>query len=122
MTIPMTARGAGWRGPKGPQPENLSGLRACGHRVLLSTEEIAEKSEGGIIFVAKTVDKEKNASVTCTVVEVGLDCWLDKQADYCQVGDKVLVGQYTGKFQTSHVDGKEYRIVSDLDVISTIEG
>jgi hypothetical protein len=36
------------------------------------------------------------------------------------VRDKVLVGQYTGKFHESLVDGLTYRFVQDLDVITPI--
>lgn len=111
----------GFRAHKGYQPDNKSGLRATGHRVLLATLDVEEKTASGIIFVSKTVDKEKSAAVVCMVVEIGHDCWADKRADYCDVGDKVLVGQYTGKFHTSEKDGKEYRFVSDLDIISPIE-
>jgi co-chaperonin GroES (HSP10) len=112
---------AGWRSQKGPIAQNLSGLRATGHRVLLATMEVELSSPGGIIYPKKTVDKEKTAAVVCRVVEIGHDCWRDKIADFCEVGDKVLVGMYTGKFHTSDKDGKEYRFVSDLDIISPIE-
>ena len=57
-----------------------------------------------------------------TVVEIGQDCWFDKSTDYCAVGDKVLVGQYTGKFHKSLLDGKEYRFVNDTDIITPVEG
>lgn len=113
-------RGKGWRGPKGPQAENKSGFRATGHRVLLLCEPIEEKTASGIVLQRKTVEAEKNLSVTATVIEVGLDCWNDKEADYCAVGDKVLIGLYTGKFHTSHIDGKEYRFLMDLDIITPI--
>jgi co-chaperonin GroES (HSP10) len=112
---------AGWRAEKGPQGSNESGLRATGHRLLLATMEVEEVSPGGIIYAKKTVDKEKTAAVVCRVVEIGHDCWRDKVADFCQVGDRVLVGMYTGKFHTSEKDGKEYRFVADLDIISPLE-
>lgn len=120
-TTPPGLRTAGWRARKGPRLENGSGFRATGHRVLLATEKVEEKSAGGIIFVPKTVEKEKNIAVKCRVVEIAHDCWLDKTTDYCDVGDFVLVGQYTGKFHTSEKDGLEYRFVSDLDIITPIE-
>lgn len=120
-TLPPLMRSTGWRGRKGPRVENGSGFRATGHRVLLATEKVEERSAGGIIFVAKTVEKEKNIAVKCRVVEIGPDCWLDKTTDYCDVGDWVLVGQYTGKFHMSEKDGKEYRFVSDLDIITPVE-
>lgn len=119
--IPPGQRGVGWRSFKGPHPDNKSGFRATGHRLLLATQEIEQKTASGIIFVEKTIQKEKQIAVECVVVEIGPDSWLDKTTDYCDVGDKVLVGQYVGKFHTSHKDGKEYRFVSDLEIISPIE-
>lgn len=110
----------GWRASKGPQAANKSGFRATGHRVLLYCEPVEETTESGIILQRKTLEAEKNLSVWATVVEIGHDCWTDKAADYCDVGDKVLVGQYAGKFHISPVDGKEYRFLMDLDVITPL--
>lgn len=111
---------AGWRADKGPQASNTSGFRAIGHRVLLQPEEVEKKTESGIVLVEKTVVAEENRAVICTVLEIGHDCWTDKSTDYCQVGDRVLVGTYTGKFHESPVDGKKYRFVMDTDVISPL--
>jgi co-chaperonin GroES (HSP10) len=111
----------GWRGPKGPHPENKSGFRATGHRVLLLADPVERKTESGIILQAKTVQAEEQVSVVATVVEVGHDAWSDKSTDYCQVGDRVLVGQYTGKFHDSPLDGKRYRFINDLDIITPIQ-
>jgi len=110
----------GWRAQKGPQESNKSGFRAVGHRVLLQQDEVEEKTESGLVLVKKTVDAEKQRVVICTVLEIGHDCWSDKSTDYCEVGDKVLIGTYTGKFHTSPVDGKEYRFVMDTDIISPL--
>lgn len=111
----------GWRAAKGPNPDNTSGFRATGHRVLLQPDEVEKKSAGGIVLVDKTVNAEEQAAVICTVLEIGHDCWSDKSTDYCQVGDRVLVGTYTGKFHTSPKDGKKYRFVMDTDIISSLE-
>jgi co-chaperonin GroES (HSP10) len=112
----------GWRSQKGPQASNASGFRATGHRVLLYSKPLEKTSAGGIILVDKTVVKEEQRVVEATVIEIGCDAWSDKLADYCDVGDTVLVGEYTGKFHTSPVDGKQYRFVTDLDIITPIIG
>lgn len=114
-------RPAGWRAAKGPQAENTSGFRATGHRLLLVSEAVEETTAGGIVLAKATIDKERSANVYATVVEIGHDAWADKSTDYCGIGDKVLIGQYTGKFEVSPRDGKEYRFVTDLDIISTVE-
>lgn len=110
----------GWRAKKGPNPENKSGFAATGHRLLLLPDPVETKTESGIILQAKTVNAEKNHAVWATVIEIGHDAWLDKSTDYCEVGDRVLIGQYTGIFRESPVDGKEYRFVNDLDIISPL--
>lgn len=111
---------AGWRTYKGPVDDNKSGFRALGHRVLLLQDAVEETTAGGIVLVNKTVEAERNRTVVCTVVEIGVDCWMDKGADFCEVGDKVLIGEYVGKFHRSPVDDKEYRFVNDLEIISTL--
>jgi len=111
----------GWRSQrKGPNPANNSGFRATGHRILLITEEVEEVTSGGIVLVAKTVVAEANRAQVCTVLEIGPDAWADKSTDYCELGDRVLIGQYVGKMHESPVDGKTYRFVSDLDIISPL--
>jgi co-chaperonin GroES (HSP10) len=116
--LPYGARG--WRAVKGPHPDNKSGFSATGHRVLLLGDPVEEVTEGGIILQKKTVDATMNLAVWATVVEIGHDCWCDQSTDYCQVGDRVLVGQYAGKFHDSPVDGKTYRFLQDLDVITPL--
>lgn len=111
---------AGWRAQKGYRDDNKSGFRATGHRLLLLADAVEKKTASGIILQDKTVTAEQNLAVTATVIEIGLDCWLDKVADYCEVGDRVLVGQYAGKFHTSEVDGKTYRFINDLDIITPV--
>lgn len=110
----------GWRANKGPQASNTSGFRAIGHRVLLKPEEVEKKTASGIVLVDKTVNAEEQKAVVCTVLEIGHDCWSDKSTDYCQVGDRVLVGLYTGKFHESPIDGQKYRFVMDTDIITPL--
>lgn len=114
-------RRQGWRAVKGPQKDNTSGFHATGHRILLLPDVVEEKSAGGIVLVSKTQKAEQDHAVIATVIEIGYDAWTDKSTDYCNVGDRVLIGQYTGKFHESPVDGKLYRFVQDLDIISPID-
>jgi co-chaperonin GroES (HSP10) len=116
-----TKRGLGWRARKGPQESNTTGFRALGHRLLLLPDETEEKTESGLILTKKTVDQDRNAHCYATVIEIGFDAWNDKSTDFCDVGDRVLIGQYTGKFHESPVDGKVYRFLTDLDVVSVVE-
>ena len=119
----IVAGAAGWRVKKGPHPENASGFRACGHRILLlgQQEEEYETTAGGIVLPQSSAKKEQQHQTVAVVVEIGPDAWVDKSADFCQVGDRVLVGQYTGKFHVSEKDGKTYRFVQDLDILTTLD-
>src|SRR5512135_1638926 len=116
--VPPRRGEKGWRAHKGPQEGNTSGFEATGHRLLLIGEQVEETTESGLVLMRKTAEAERNLSVVATVVEIGHDAWSDKSTDYCDVGDKVLIGQYVGKFHMSPLDGKEYRFVNDLDIIS----
>lgn len=111
---------AGWRAAKGTAEGNTSGLAATGHRVLLLGMQLEKTTASGIVILDKTANAERNLSTWATVVEIGHDAWSDKSTDYCEVGDKVLVGQYTGMFVTSEKDGKEYRFLNDLDIITRV--
>ena len=111
----------GWRAAKGPISTNESGFYATGHRVLLLGDVVEEKTESGIILQRKTVEAEQNISVWATVVEIGCDAWADKSCDFCEVGDRVLVGKYTGMFCESSVDKKIYRFINDLDIITPLK-
>lgn len=111
----------GWRARKGPQATNTSGFTATGHRLLLLEDVVETTTAGGIVLPTKAIVAEENLAVEATVVEIGHDCWLDKSTDYCEVGDRVLIGQYAGKFSVSKVDGRRYRFINDLDIISPIK-
>lgn len=110
----------GWRAAKGPSASNLSGFRATGHRLLLLPDPTEVKTESGIVLTTKTVAQDESKCVWATVVEIGCDAWCDKSTDFCAVGDRVLVGEYTGKFHISPVDGVRYRFVNDLDIITPL--
>lgn len=120
MTI-IAERIKGWRAAKGPQVSNTSGFRATGHRILLSIDAVEETTTSGIVLPKKAVKAEQDQAVVATVIEIGYDAWSDKSTDYCDVGDRVLIGQYAGKFHESPVDGKVYRFLNDLDVISPLD-
>jgi co-chaperonin GroES (HSP10) len=121
VITPIGERQAGWRAHKGPQPTNKSGFRAVGHRLLLLTDVVEETTVSGIVLPKKAVKAEQDLAIIATVVEIGCDAWSDKSTDFCAAGDRVLVGQYTGKFHQSAIDGKIYRFVNDLDIISPME-
>lgn len=115
---PTIERVQGWRAKKGRNPLNKSGFYVTGHRVLLEPEGGERTTEGGIVIPDSAAEKAEANNVWATVLEIGTECWTDKQTDYAEVGDRVLVGKYAGKFEVSPVDGKRYRFLNDLDIIA----
>lgn len=111
----------GWRASKGARIDNKSGFRATGHRLLLLPDPVEKTTESGIIITEKTAMQDEAKCVIATVIEIGHDAWSDKSTDFCAVGDKVLIGEYVGKLHTSPVDGKRYRFVNDLDIITPLD-
>lgn len=118
MSTPTIERKLGWRASKGRNPENKSGFHVTGHRILLEPEGGERTTEGGIVIPDSAAEKAQAHNVWATVLEIGTECWSDKNTDYAEVGDRVLVGKFAGKFETSPVDGKSYRFLNDLDVIA----
>ncbi len=117
----MTFRAKGFRGPKGAHPDNKTGFRVTGYRLLLSPEGGETKTESGLVIPESAALNAETHNVLAQVIEVGEDCWKDNISDFCQVGDTVLVGKFAGKFEKSPVDGKRYRFLNDLDVIAVLD-
>ena len=109
----------GWRSQrKGPNPENKSGLHITGHRIILEPEGGEKMTGGGIVIPDSQAEKNEAGSVLATVLEIGTECWSDKGTDYCEVGDRVLIGKYAGKLEKSPKDGRKYKFINDLDIIA----
>ena len=103
---------------------NTSGINPVGHRLLVLPEEVEETSEGGIIIhVGGQKDREQLAQIRGTVVAMGTTAYDDQNDPWCKVGDFITFGKYSGLIYkgTETKDGKEYRVINDLDVVATHE-
>ena len=89
-------------------------LKPLGNRVVVSPLTEEETTKSGIIL-PDTVDKEKKAEGK--VLAIGDGEKITKLG--LKVGDKVLFGKYAG--EEVKVDEKEYKILSDEDVLAVIE-
>ena len=85
-------------------------------RVVLKVEEAEEKTKSGIIPSAAQ-EKPQFASV----VAVGPGGVVDgKEVKmYVSVGDKVIASKYAGT--QVKIDGEEYTIVNQSDILATLE-
>ena len=85
-------------------------------RVVLKVEEAEEKTKSGIIL-SSAQEKPQFASV----VAVGPGGVVDgKEVKmYVSVGDKVIASKYAGT--QVKIDGEEYTIVNQSDILATLE-
>ena len=82
-------------------------------RVVLKVEEAEEKTKSGIILSSAAQEKPQFASV----VAVGPGGKEVKM--YVSVGDKVIASKYAGT--QVKIDGEEYTIVNQSDILATLE-
>lgn len=54
------------------------------------------------------------------VVAMGNTCYADQPEAWCAVGDRVSFAKYSGLIYTGS-DELTYRVISDLDVVATVE-
>ena len=93
-------------------------LKPLGDRVILKVVEKEEVSKGGILL-PDTASKEKPQEGK--VIEVGSGKVLDngqKVALEVKKGDKVIFSKYAGS--EVKVDGEEYLILSERDILAII--
>lgn len=94
-----------------------------GYRILISVAEVEERTKGGIIKPDSLKTKEETASIVGRVIKMGPDCYSDPDrfpsGPYCKEGDLVMIRAYAGtRFK---IDGKEYRIINDDTIESTLK-
>jgi co-chaperonin GroES (HSP10) len=99
-------------------------IKPAGHRVLVLPDPIEEVSEGGIIMVtSNNTDREKQAQMFGTVVDIGYTAWKDfGGGNWCSVGDRIAFAKYGGFIIKDPADGKEYRLLNDEDVCAVVTG
>ena len=100
---------------------NQSGITPVGHRVLIKPDVVEHKTESGIIVhTGQTEDRERLAQIRGVVVELGNTAFADQPTPWCKVGDRITFGKYSGLIYKGEetIDGHEYRIINDLDVVA----
>jgi len=87
-------------------------IKPLDKRVVIEMSQAEEKTVGGIILP----DSAKEKPQTGKIVAVGSDADLQKLV---KVGDEVLYSKYGGT--EVKLDGKEYMILSQDDVLAVVE-
>lgn len=92
-------------------------LKPLADRVILKQFKAEEKTKSGLILAASAQEKPEMFEV----VEVGPGGMVDGNEVKMTVaaGDRVIVGKYSGT--TVKVDGEEYSIVSQSDILAVVE-
>ena len=92
-------------------------LKPLSDRVILKALEAEEKTKGGIILTGNSKEKPEMAEV----VAVGPGGTVDGKEVVMtvKVGDKVLTSKYSGT--EVKVDGEEYTIVRQNDILAIVE-
>lgn len=95
-------------------------LRPLHDRVIIKRSEAETKSAGGIVLTGSAAEKSTRGEV----VAVGNGRMLDSgdvKALDVKVGDKVLFNESYG-VKTETIDGDEYLIMSESDILAIVEG
>ena len=92
-------------------------IKPLADRVVVKPVEAEEKTKTGIILTAASQEKPQIAQV----VAVGPGGLVDGKEVVMtlKVGDKVIIGKYTGT--EVKLDGTEYTIVSQSDILAVVE-
>ena len=92
-------------------------LKPLADRVILKQIKAEEKTKSGLILAASAQEKPEMFEV----VEVGPGGMVDGNEVKMTVaaGDRVIVGKYSGT--TVKVDGEEYSIVRQGDILAVVE-
>ena len=98
-----------------PQPK--------GYRILCAIPEVDKEYESGLVKAEQTIDFEEKLATVLFVVELGPDCYADKErfptGPWCQKGDFVIVRPNAGTRLLIH--GREFRMINDDSVEAVVQ-
>jgi len=104
---------------------NRTGIYPTEFKVLILPDAVEEVTKGGIIRPTMTTDNEKYATIEGRIIAVShlafsyatAKEWGDAKP---KPGDRVIFAKYAGVRHKAK-DGQEYLLISDKDVVATIE-
>lgn len=106
---------------------NTSGYHPCGYRILVLPESKSqlqkEVERAGLVMPEKQAGEHRRAHYAGIVVAVGDTAWKDPrlgEKPWAKVGDRVMFGKTAG-FLFKGVDGKEYKMMNDEDIICRLD-
>ncbi|EIA1303348.1 co-chaperone GroES [Vibrio vulnificus] len=94
-------------------------IRPLNDKLIVERQEVENKSEGGIVLTSQSVKKSNRGKV----IAAGLGKHLEngeRASMEVNVGDVVIFNDGYG-VKTEKMDGKEYLILSESDVLAIVE-
>lgn len=101
--------------------KNTSGIRPLEFKVVVLPEKVEDKTAGGIYLPEVTKEKEQVACVRGLLVALSPHAFEEFDKAKPSVGDRVLIAKYGGQIFPG-LDGQEYRILNDKDILAVLEG
>jgi co-chaperonin GroES (HSP10) len=106
---------------------NESGILPVGHTVLVLPKAVEQTTESGIVITVTNLEREQMAQLYATVIAVSTVAWSDVRGRdgesvgaLVEPGDEILIAKYAG-YLIEGKDGKEYRLIGDLDVKAKVD-
>jgi chaperonin GroES len=104
---------------------NNSGVQPLDLRVLVKPDSVEVVSKGGIILPPTATEADKFAMTKGTLVAVGENAWEEAASRSPHfrkptTGDRVMIGKFAG-VRLRGVDGEDYVLMNDEDVIGRLE-
>ena len=93
-------------------------MQAVGYRIIVELDPINETQGGLIVKAVETTDKEKHQRHEGVIISMGEFAYDKYPISWANVGDRVMFTRYAGEYV--EVDGKDYRIINDLDLLTKI--
>jgi co-chaperonin GroES (HSP10) len=97
--------------------------KPSGYRILCAIPDVEKAYESGILKTDETVRFDELLTTVLFVVELGSDCYKDKDrfpsGPWCKKGDFVLVRPNAGTRLVIH--GREFRIINDDSVEGIVD-
>ena len=111
--------------PEASMQEKATQLpKPAGYKILCAIPEAEEKIDGSeLLKAAETMRNEEILTTVLFVVDLGPDCYLDKDryptGAWCKKGDFILVRPNAGTRLVIH--GREFRLINEDSVEGVVE-
>ena len=97
--------------------------KPTGWRILVLPFRMDEKTKGGILMGAETIDRQQVASQCGNVLAMGAQCYRDKErypsGPWCKVDDWVIFARYAGS--RIQIEGGEIRLLNEDEILATVK-